>query len=91
MFAGAGLLLAPLFVLGAPDFVARSSPAAGSSPGTIVPLTYLGWSLWLLGLGVGLLVTAGATRNLNQTGEASTCQEGRDPGGDEFSGTSPLA
>ena len=58
MFAVAGLLLAPLLVLGAPDFVARSSPAAATSPGTIVLLADLGWSLWLLGLGVGLLVTA---------------------------------
>ena len=58
MFAVAGLLLAPLFVLGAPDFVARSSLAAGSSPGTIAPLADLGWPLWLLGLGVGLLVSA---------------------------------
>ena len=33
--------------------------APGWKPaGTLVPLAYIGWSLWLLALGVGLLVTA---------------------------------
>jgi len=26
--------------------------------GTLVPLAYIGWSVWLLALGIGLLLTA---------------------------------
>jgi hypothetical protein len=58
LFGIAGLVLAPLFVawlLG----VRRTVRAPGWKPaGTLVPLAYIGWSLWLLALGVGLLVTA---------------------------------
>ena len=44
----AGLLLAPLFVLGSLEFVGRSSPGSWKPAGTLVPLAYIGWSLWLL-------------------------------------------
>ena len=37
----------------------RTVRAPGLKPaGRLVPLAYVGWSLWLLALGVGLLVTA---------------------------------
>jgi hypothetical protein len=26
--------------------------------GTLVPFAYIGWSIWLLALGIGLLITA---------------------------------
>jgi len=39
--------------------VRRTVRAPGwKAAGTLVPLAYVGWSLWLLALGVGLLVTA---------------------------------
>jgi hypothetical protein len=31
---------------------------AGSWPATLVPFAYIGWSVWLLALGIGLLTTA---------------------------------
>jgi hypothetical protein len=57
LFGIIGLLLAPLFVLGSLEFVGPSSPGleAGRHPGAA---GYIGWSVWLLALGVGLLVTA---------------------------------
>jgi hypothetical protein len=54
----AGLLLAPLFVLGSLEFVGPFEPRGWKPAGTLVPLADIGWSLWLLALGVGLLVTA---------------------------------
>ena len=44
-----GLVLAPLFVLG---------PHGWKLAGTLVPFAYIGWSVWLLALGISLLVTA---------------------------------
>ena len=52
-----GLLLAPLFVLGSLEFVGPFESQGWKPAGTLVPLAYIGWSLWLLALGVGLLVT----------------------------------
>ena len=52
-----GLLLAPLFVLGSLEFVRTFEPRGWKPAGTLVPLAYIGWSLWLLALGIGLLVT----------------------------------
>ena len=54
----AGLLLAPLFVLGSLEFVGPLKPRGWKPAGTLMPLAYIGWSLWLLALGIGLLVTA---------------------------------
>ena len=58
LFGITGLLLAPLFVLGALDCVGPFEPRGRKPAGTLVPLAYIGWSLWLLDLSVGLLVTA---------------------------------
>ena len=54
----AGLLLAPLFVLGSLEFVGPLKPRGWKPAGPLMPLAYIGWSLWLLALGIGLLVTA---------------------------------
>jgi hypothetical protein len=35
----------------------RLEPQGWKPAGTLVPLAYIGWSLWLLALGIGLLVT----------------------------------
>ena len=58
LFGIAGLVLASLFVLGSLEFVGPLEPRGWKPAGTLVPLAYVGWSLWLLALGVGLLVTA---------------------------------
>ena len=54
----AGLLLAPLFVVGSLEFVGPLKPRGWKPAGPLMPLAYIGWSLWLLALGIGLLVTA---------------------------------
>src|SRR5829696_6282727 len=58
LFGVVGLLLAPLFVLGSLEFVGPFEPGAWKLAGTLVPFAYIGWSIWLLALGIGLLVTA---------------------------------
>jgi hypothetical protein len=42
----------------APWSLSDRSPQGWKPAGMLVPLAYIGWSLWLLALGVGLLVTA---------------------------------
>jgi Domain of unknown function (DUF4386) len=58
LFGIVGLLLAPLFVLGSLEFVGPFESGGWKLAGTLVPLAYIGWSLWLLALGIALLVTA---------------------------------
>jgi hypothetical protein len=53
-----GLVLAPLFVLGSLEFVGGVVPSGWKLAGILVPFAYIGWSLWLLALGIGLLITA---------------------------------
>jgi hypothetical protein len=53
-----GLLLAPLFVLGSLEFVGPFEARGWKLAGTLVPFAYIGWSVWLLALGIGLLITA---------------------------------
>jgi len=58
LFGIVGLVLAPLFLLGSLEFVGPFEPRGWRLAGTLVPLAYIGWSLWLLALGIGLLLTA---------------------------------
>jgi Domain of unknown function (DUF4386) len=58
LFGIAGLVLAPLFALGSLEFVGPFELHGWKLAGTLVPLAYLGWSVWLLALGIALLVTA---------------------------------
>jgi hypothetical protein len=58
LFGIVGLVLAPLFVLGSLEFVGSFEPRGWKLAGTLVPFAYIGWSAWLLALGIGLLVTA---------------------------------
>jgi hypothetical protein len=51
-------VLAPLFMLGSLMFVGPFEPRGWRLAGTLVPFAYIGWSVWLLALGTGLLVTA---------------------------------
>ena len=58
LFGVIGLLLAPLFVVGSLEFVGPFEVRGWKLAGTLVPLAYIGWSVWLLALGIGLLLTA---------------------------------
>jgi hypothetical protein len=58
LFGVVGLVLAPLFVLGSLEFVGGFEPRGWKLAGALVPLAYIGWSVWLLALGIGILVTA---------------------------------
>lgn len=58
LFGIVGLLLVPLFVLGSLEFVGPFEVRGWKLAGTLVPFAYIGWSVWLLALGIGLLVTA---------------------------------
>jgi hypothetical protein len=55
-FGIVGLLLAPLFLLGSLEFVGASERDGWKLAGRIVPIAYIGWSLWLLALGIALLI-----------------------------------
>jgi hypothetical protein len=57
LFGVVGLLLAPLFVLGSLEFVGPFEVRGWRLAGTLVPFAYIGWSVWLLALGIGLLIT----------------------------------
>ena len=50
------MILAPLFLLGSAEFVGANEKEGWKMAGTIVPIAYIGWSLWLVSLGIGLLV-----------------------------------
>jgi hypothetical protein len=58
LFGIIGLVLAPLFVLSSLEFVGPFEPGGWKLAGTLVPFAYIGWSVWLLTLGIGLLITA---------------------------------
>jgi hypothetical protein len=51
-----GLVLAPLFLLSSAEFVGSNEKEGWRFAGTLVPIAYVGWSLWLLALGIALLV-----------------------------------
>lgn len=57
-FGWAGILVAPAFAVGAIEFVGRFEPDGWPLAGTVVPVAYGAWSVWLLAVGVGLVVAA---------------------------------
>jgi hypothetical protein len=57
-FGIAGIAIAPLFVLGAAEFVGPFELDGWKVSGAVVPIAYVGWSIWLLAVGIGLLVAA---------------------------------
>ena len=58
LFGVVGLVLTPLFVLGSLEFVGPFEVRGWRLAGALVPFAYIGWSVWLLAVGIGLLVTA---------------------------------
>jgi len=57
-FGIAGIAIAPLFVFGAAEFVGPFEPSGWRVSAALVPIAYIGWSIWLLSVGIGLLVAA---------------------------------
>jgi hypothetical protein len=53
-----GVILAPLFLVGAMEFIGTNEREGWRFAGTLVPVAYIGWSLWLVALGIGILLTA---------------------------------
>jgi hypothetical protein len=56
VFGVVGLVLAPLFLLGSMEFVGANEKDGWKFAGTVVPIAYVGWSLWLLALGIAMLI-----------------------------------
>jgi hypothetical protein len=57
-FGVAGIVIAPLFAVGAAEFIGPVEPHGWKVSGAVVPIAYVGWSIWLLAVGIGLMVTA---------------------------------
>ena len=55
-FGVLGLVMGPLFFVGSMEFVGSNETEGWKLAGTLVPITYIGWSLWLLVMGIALLV-----------------------------------
>jgi hypothetical protein len=55
-FGVVGLVLGPLFVIGSFEFVGSNERKGWKLAGSLVPVAYIGWSLWLLAIGIALLV-----------------------------------
>ena len=51
-----GLVLAPLFLIGSMEFVGANEKEGWKFAGALVPIAYIGWSLWLLAQGIALFV-----------------------------------
>jgi uncharacterized protein DUF4386 len=56
LFGVVGLVLALLFLLGSMEFVGASEKEGWKFAGALVPIAYIGWSLWLLLLGAAILI-----------------------------------
>ena len=54
-FGFSGLILAPLFVICSFEFVGSFEPRGWKLAGTLVPMTYIALSLWLMATGIALL------------------------------------
>jgi Domain of unknown function (DUF4386) len=51
-----GVILGPLFLLCSLEFVGRREGHGWRLAETLTPITYIGWSIWLIALGVALLI-----------------------------------
>ena len=54
-FGMIGLVLGPLFVICSLEFVGSFEARGWKVAAALVPITYIGWSLWLLAVGIALL------------------------------------
>jgi len=53
-----GLVLAPLFLVGSLEFVGSFEQPGWRLAAALIPVAYIGWSIWLLVIGIALLITA---------------------------------
>lgn len=51
-----GLLIGVALLVGALEFVGRNEERGWALAGTIVPIAYIAWSIWLIALGIGLVL-----------------------------------
>jgi Domain of unknown function (DUF4386) len=51
-----GLPIGAALILGSLEFVGPNERAGWSVAGTIVPIAYIAWSLWLIALGIGVIL-----------------------------------
>ncbi len=51
-----GVMIGPLFLLCSLEFVGRTEDPGWKLAGSLTPITYIAWSLWLVAVGVALLV-----------------------------------
>jgi hypothetical protein len=51
-----GVLIGPLFLVSAVEFLGPFEPAGWKLAGQLTPIAYILWSLWLIALGVAVLV-----------------------------------
>ena len=56
-FGVIGLILGPLFVICSLEFVGSFEARGWKVASALVPITYIGWSLWLLAMGIALLAS----------------------------------
>jgi hypothetical protein len=52
----AGLFIGVALLLGTLEFVGPNEPDGWELAGTVVPIAYIAWSIWLIAIGVLLLV-----------------------------------
>jgi hypothetical protein len=55
-FGIVGLVLAPFFFIGSAEFLGANEERGSKLAGAVVPIAYIGWSVWLLALGIALLI-----------------------------------
>ena len=51
-----GVPIGVALLIGSLEFVGPNERAGWAVAGTIVPIAYIAWSLWLIALGIGLIV-----------------------------------
>jgi hypothetical protein len=56
-FGIVGLIVGPLFVICSLEFVGSFEAQGWNIAAALVPITYIGWSLWLLAVGIALLAS----------------------------------
>lgn len=58
-FGMIGVTLGPLFIVGSLEFVGSNEHNGWKLAGSLVTVTYIGWSLWLFAVGIALLIRQG--------------------------------
>jgi hypothetical protein len=51
-----GLPIGAALLVGSLEFVGPNERSGWSLAGTIIPIAYIAWSLWLIALGIGLML-----------------------------------